>query len=84
MAHRFIEEQKGRAAAYRCIDCGGAAKDWSYKDPLGFSEDPDDYKPRCVSCHRKYDINALRQAYIRLQEVEPDWHPTLEGEPEWE
>src|SRR5690606_5458755 len=27
--HRWLARQRGRAAEYACVDCGGAAEEWS-------------------------------------------------------
>src|SRR5689334_18351390 len=65
-AHKAPVNLWGKASEHLCIDCGGQAQQWSYQHtsndekfcPLtGFvySENPEDYAPRCVSCHRKFD-----------------------------
>lgn len=53
--HKRIVEQKGKASNYKCIDCNEQARDWSNIDHK-YSLNPDDYQPRCVRCHKKYDI----------------------------
>ena len=57
--HYRIIKLKGKASEYKCIDCPNQARDWSNVDHL-YSLDPDDYQPRCTSCHRKYD-NKLQK-----------------------
>lgn len=70
-AHAWVRKAKGSAADHECVDCGGAAKEWSFKhdecesplieksdsSPLGcaYSLDVDDYDPRCKQCHVKFD-----------------------------
>jgi hypothetical protein len=61
----------GCADSHACVDCDGVAAEWSLDplpgstsvkvqfggacDGLEYSTDPDDYKPRCVSCHLRLD-----------------------------
>lgn len=72
-AHGRIETDRGPAAEYRCVDCGGSARHWSYDhtDPderlgegrwvggLPYSLDPSHYSPRCVPCHKTFDLARL-------------------------
>lgn len=63
--HKRIIEQKGKASDYKCVgdginSCNKQARHWSNVDHL-YSLDPDNYQPRCVSCHRKYDIKLIFQ-----------------------
>ncbi len=70
-AHRRIYRLRGKASQYACVDCGEAAKDWSYDgndpnelpDPGGwvYSQDPAYYVPRCRFCHRGYDARLREQ-----------------------
>lgn len=72
-AHRAIRRARGPAKHYACIDCGRGAEHWSYDhadpdartDPnIGapYSPDPWHYQPRCVSCHKRYDLAFLDAA----------------------
>lgn len=75
-AHDRVRSDRGKAGDYRCIDCGAQADHWSYnhQDPnelysdspssLGapYSLDVDNYDPRCITCHRRFDL-----AYIRAK-----------------
>jgi hypothetical protein len=72
-AHMRVEAAKGSASNHACIDCGNAARHWSYDhaDPnelIGgrgsypYSADPDHYVPRCVPCHKKFDLSIKRGA----------------------
>ncbi|QAB18703.1 hypothetical protein Leucomu_12995 [Leucobacter muris] len=69
--HKRLLRQRGKAAAYKCVDCGGPANEWSYdnSDPeelqeyLGdslcaYSLSLDHYEPRCTPCHRRFDLKA--------------------------
>lgn len=69
--HKRLERQRGRASQRACVDCAGPAKEWSYNgsDPgqlvgmfgrssLAYSLDLTNYDPRCVRCHRVYDLGA--------------------------
>lgn len=65
--HMRLRADRGRASDHRCVDCGRVAAHWSFsndasaderRDPetdLAYSLNPDDYSPRCVSCHAKHD-----------------------------
>ena len=52
--HAWIRKHKGKASLYKCIDCGEQAKDWSNVDH-SYKRNLEDYQPRCIGCHRKYD-----------------------------
>ena len=61
--HRFIIKILGKAKRLACVNCGrkqgsaiGEVKkmEWSNRNHL-YSDDPNDYSPRCTSCHRRYD-----------------------------
>lgn len=63
--HKRIAHHRGAASRQDCIDCGGCAAHWSFvgvtatalRSPEGraYSINIDDYRPRCVSCHKKLD-----------------------------
>lgn len=53
--HSRIVQVRGRAADHDCVDCGGDAREWSYREPEGFSTNIWDYSPRCLPCHRAHD-----------------------------
>lgn len=58
-AHQLVRRVKGDASDHQCVDgCGRQARDWSYIETAGYSLDPDDYVPRCRSCHIRYDRAA--------------------------
>lgn len=63
--HSRLAADRGPATRQRCVDCGGPAGQWSYdhEDPdelwseVGpYSLDLDHYDPRCVSCHKTFDL----------------------------
>lgn len=63
--HIRLRKLNGKASSHSCVDCHAAAQHWSYdmKDPneivegiLAYSLDPAHYAPRCVSCHKVYDL----------------------------
>ena len=63
--HSRVKKLKGKASNYICVGdganvCNEQAHDWSNVDHK-YSLDPDDYLPRCVSCHRKYDFKHNHQ-----------------------
>ena len=64
-AHRRVRARRGRASDRTCVDCGTRAAQWSYDhaDPQEkssengpFSTDADHYEPRCVPCHKVFDL----------------------------
>lgn len=69
-AHGRVRKERGKASRYPCVDCGARAKHWSYDhaDPdertssvertmgLAFSLNIEHYQPRCVPCHKRYDL----------------------------
>jgi DNA-directed RNA polymerase specialized sigma24 family protein len=71
--HRQVKDAKGPARAHACIDCGGTAAQWSYThDDPNERQDPkvpygtsiQYYVPRCVSCHKKFDVARSRGVVI--------------------
>lgn len=65
-AHSRIARDRGKACEHSCVDCGVQAQHWSYMhtDPdelmsdtgQPYSLDTSQYAPRCVPCHRAFDI----------------------------
>lgn len=63
--HTRVSRARGRASTHPCVDCGGQAQHWSYthgsmrektsETGQPFSDDLDDYAPRCVKCHTAFD-----------------------------
>jgi len=71
--HSRVKRLKGPAAQHDCVDCGLTAQHWSYdhRDPeeklgdarsanlVAYSTKLDHYSPRCVVCHKRYDLNVV-------------------------
>jgi hypothetical protein len=65
-AHERLRAQRGAAEGHQCIDCGKPAAHWSYNHTdhnqqqsdcgLPFSVEPRHYSPRCVPCHKAFDV----------------------------
>ena len=70
-AHDRVKRLRGSASEHRCADCNGPAYHWSYDhaDPdelsyeyapgkhAAYSHAPEHYAPRCVPCHKRYDLD---------------------------
>lgn len=72
--HQRIKSRRGRARHQLCVDCGKQARHWSYnhEDPHE-RQDPDhgpyslnigNYDPRCVSCHKRFDLAFIRSRRV--------------------
>lgn len=75
-AHDRCRRDRGSAKSHRCVDCGCPAKHWSYNHddpdereafglsdgPIAYSLSPDHYSPRCVPCHKMFDLGRLNSA----------------------
>lgn len=75
-AHLRVKKARGSAVEHPCIDCGGTAREWSYTGGcprelvagdgpwrgITYSPDPERYVPRCVPCHRRFDMAAREAA----------------------
>jgi DNA-directed RNA polymerase subunit RPC12/RpoP len=66
--HARLRNTRGPARNYSCVTCGKTAKQWSYDHaapdeqtgPDGaWSADLSHYVPRCVSCHKKFDLAVI-------------------------
>lgn len=71
-AHARVRRRRGRASEHLCVDCGAPAQQWSYDhgDPnesteemggfaVPFSADVDHYEPRCIPCHKAFDLAVI-------------------------
>lgn len=72
-AHDRVRRDRGSIHRQWCIDCGEAAQHWSYNhdDPdelyaedlsahgVAYSPQPRHYSPRCVRCHKRFDLARL-------------------------
>lgn len=65
--HIRLRHLRGPASTHSCVDCGSAARQWSYdhasnreqvENGKAFTTDLDHYFPRCVSCHKRFDLRA--------------------------
>ena len=69
-AHERVKARRGKASQHACADCGGPAQHWSYDhlDPdeirtdRPFSADPAHYEPRCVPCHKRFDLAFIAES----------------------
>lgn len=86
-AHLRLKVDRGVAALYDCIMCGGSAAEWAYMggdpnesiDDIGrkYSLDQSLYEPMCVTCHRRHD-RAVADG--RSIDFCPKGHPWSENE----
>lgn len=70
-AHMRVRAEHGPASTHVCIDCGRRAEHWSYNhtdpdekqsDHGPYSPSIEHYSPRCVSCHKTFDIAQTEAA----------------------
>ena len=63
--HKRLDAKRGRASQHPCVDCGQPARHWSYghtdpnekqSDHGPYSPDIAHYQPRCVPCHKRFDL----------------------------
>lgn len=65
--HQRLRNQRGPAKEKTC-PCGEPARQWSYigarqnDERLPYSSDLSLYEARCVPCHKKSDMDAIRDA----------------------
>lgn len=80
--HRRIVKERGRAREHACVDCGEPAWHWSYNhtDPNEKTDDqgpygltPEHYSPRCVSCHKKFDLDWKKSKCLSLDDTSMIW-----------
>ncbi len=69
-AHSRIRSVRGKASGKSCVDCGAQAKQWSYShacerelysDMGPYSPDWNQYEPRCVPCHKDFDLQHIKR-----------------------
>ena len=74
--HQRLLKLHGKALLYKCVDCGERASQWSYdrkcpderidsKIGVPYSVDLDRYEPRCVPCHKRFDLLAINGPRLR-------------------
>lgn len=75
-AHQRVKRIHGSASQHSCIDCNESAYHWSYDhmdadeltyeyEPgklIAYSAKPEHYHPRCVPCHKRYDLDRIDSA----------------------
>lgn len=76
-AHMRVRQDRGSVRAHPCVDCGQPARHWSYNhdDPdellgttgrsprlVAYSPKPEHYSPRCVPCHKRFDLDRVDAA----------------------
>lgn len=79
-AHDRHRKDLGSAENFACVDgCGNKAKQWSYDhaDPdelissgtqtmgIAYSLKSEHYNPRCVRCHKNYDVDHINAAKLQ-------------------
>lgn len=78
-AHQRCRSDRGRVQLHDCIDCGRSAQHWSYNhddpderlaiglsaNPVAYSLKPEHYSPRCVRCHKRFDLGRIDSALVR-------------------
>lgn len=75
--HDRIRRYRGRADSNQCFDCGDVARQWSYDHEcprervqevagymVSYSPDMRRYVPRCVSCHKLFDLGRNDTASV--------------------
>lgn len=69
--HLRVRKARGSASEHACVDCGKRAQQWAYdrKDPevrdsnFGpYSVHLCHYEARCIPCHKRFDLEAIRGA----------------------
>lgn len=58
--HKRLHRKYGPANQFPCADCGEKAKDYS-NESGNYTDDINDYKPRCRACHVKKDMNWIKK-----------------------
>ena len=57
--HKRLYRKFGSASKFNCVDCVKKAQDWSNENEK-YTDNRKDYKPRCRSCHMKYDFKRKK------------------------
>lgn len=77
-AHQRVRNDRGRVQEHQCINCGAQAAHWSYNHddpdefyavglsaaPVAFSLKSNHYSPRCVPCHKRFDLDRADAAQV--------------------
>lgn len=67
-AHIRVRKYRGKASEYTC-ECGNQAEQWaaihekceSAEDGMPYSSDWNNYKPMCIGCHKKMDLEQIEK-----------------------
>lgn len=73
MAHERVRSDRGRVQDHECVDCKRPAQHWSYNHddpdelmaeglsahPIAYSPRPEHYSPRCIKCHKRFDLDHI-------------------------
>ena len=77
-AHQRVRQDRGPVTNHDCINCGKDARHWSYNhtdthellacglsaNPVAYSLDPHHYSPRCVPCHKQFDLGRAEAMVV--------------------
>ena len=67
--HKRLWRKRGSAKDLPCVDCGKCNSEWSQVHGTDGLDLENDYVPRCVSCHRKYDGAYANRAKLNYRQV---------------
>jgi len=84
-AHERVARAQGSAKLHQCVGCGSPAQHWSYNHddpdelhatglsskPVAYSLKTQHYSPRCVSCHKRFDLHRLDAAWTTSRHRNP-------------
>lgn len=84
-AHDRCRRVHGPIREHVCVDCGKQARHWSYNHddpdellahglsarPVAYSVDPAHYSPRCVPCHKRFDLGRKDALHGRTVSPRP-------------
>lgn len=67
--HQRLRKARGPARNHPCVDCGEPARHWSWNRDGGVDDSVhpyglnfDGFVPRCVKCHKRFDLACLGKA----------------------
>jgi hypothetical protein len=74
--HSRIRTDRGPARIHPCVSCGRRAAQWSYNhndpdelshDDMPYGTSPAYYSPRCVQCHKIFDLQHINLRILDSQ-----------------
>lgn len=80
-AHYAVKKERGRASGYACVGCGLQAEHWALINDRGdktnylgqrWSDNVEDFLPRCAKCHGAYDQAWHRDRAERAYTLEQE------------